>query len=82
MLIAESTNLNSMISITEADGTVKNVVSINSNVVKDGASLSVNFSILDNVTLQTNVTSVQADIDTFMNSLKEKMISLNYVITI
>lgn len=82
MEINENINLNGTIEITGADGSKKPAVAVNSNLTKNGGNFNFSFNIIDNIVLESNVAEVQTEIDSFLNTLKAKMIELNYKVTI
>ena len=82
MKINETTNLNAILQITAEDGTTKPVISINSNMVKGGNNLNLNFTITDEITLAANIATAQAEMDSFKAALNEKMVELGYQVTI
>jgi hypothetical protein len=82
MIITENTNLNGTLEVTNSEGVKKSVVSINSNLTQNSNNFSLNFTIMDAVSVGANITEVQNQMDTFMSQLKAKMVELGYKITI
>ena len=72
IITTENTNLKANLEIID-EGVLKQVISINSNLVKDGNNFNLNFTILDNNTLETNKEAVQIEMDKFKLALNEKM---------
>ncbi|APC41521.1 hypothetical protein [Clostridium estertheticum] len=82
MEIKESTNLNSTLSITNADKMIKPVIAISSNLINGGNNLNLNFTITDAISIVGNEASAQVEMDSFMNALRTKMKELGYLIII
>jgi len=82
MVITENVNLNAKLEITDADGIVKPVLSANCNLAKDGGSFSFNFLTIDLVTLESNVTSAQTEMNNFIATVNSKLVELGYKVTI
>ena len=82
MIITENTNLKAILQITDVNGDVKSVISINSNLAKGGNSLNFNFSVIDETVMADNLEAVQTEMDNFKIALNEKMIEFGYKIKI
>lgn len=82
MIMTENTNLKAILQITDADGDIKPVIAINSNIVKGGNNLSLNFTLIDDAIMVANVEAVQVEMDSFKAALNAKMVEFGYQITI
>lgn len=82
MKIVENTNLNCNLEVTDSIGNVKSVVSINTYMPETGKDFNFNFNIMDKELVDTNTQIVQEQLDSFMTTLRAKMLELGYKITI
>jgi len=82
MEIRETTNLNSILSITNTDKTIKPIITINSNLSQGGNNLNLNFNIIDELSIAGNEAAAQTEMDSFMTALRAKMVELGYQVTI
>jgi hypothetical protein len=62
--------------------TKKMVLNMNANLNDIKTLFSINFNILDNEYIAANQTSIQTQLDTFLDSVRTKMTELGYKITI
>lgn len=82
MKITENTNLNGALEVTNADGTKKIVVAINTNLVENSNNCNFSFTVLDTILADANAVDIQTQMDEFIAALRVKMIELGYKITL
>jgi hypothetical protein len=79
--INENTNIYGNITITEGD-VEKQVMNMNTNLSKEGVNFNINFNVVDKDGVTANKAEVQAQIDSFVASVRTKMTELGYLFTI